>query len=176
MLPKGLDALDSAYKEAMERIQGQVADSQELAKQVLSWIACAKTPLTTLELRHALAVEIGEPELDEENLPEVEDMVSVCAGLVIVDEASNIIRLCITPPKNILSEHGYLGSLMLRPISQRPALPIYRLIALISVSVKRMKSLRPDCARMFFMITRLTIGDIMLAQLQQRRNNWSCIS
>ena len=77
----------------MERIQGQVADSHELAKQVLSWIACAKTPLTTLELRHALAVEIGEPELDEENLPEVEDMVSVCAGLVTVDEESNIIRL-----------------------------------------------------------------------------------
>jgi Ankyrin repeats (3 copies) len=93
MLPKGLDALDSAYKEAMERIQGQVADSQELAKQVLSWIACAKTPLTTLELRHALAVEIGEPELDEENLPDVEDIISVCAGLVTVDEESDIVRL-----------------------------------------------------------------------------------
>ena len=77
----------------MERIQGQVADSQELAKQVLSWIACAKRPLTTLELRHALAVEIGEPELDEENLPEIEDMVSVCAGLVTVDEESDIVRL-----------------------------------------------------------------------------------
>jgi hypothetical protein len=92
-LPKGLDALDSAYKEAMERIEGQVADSQELAKQVLSWIVCAKTPLTTLELRHALAVEVGDPELDEENLPEVEDMVSVCAGLVTVDEESDIVRL-----------------------------------------------------------------------------------
>jgi hypothetical protein len=77
----------------MERIEGQIADSQELAKQVLSWIACAKRPLTTSELRHALAVEIGESELDEDNLPEVEDMVSVCAGLVIVDEESDIIRL-----------------------------------------------------------------------------------
>ena len=77
----------------MERIEGQVADSQELAKQVLSWIACAKRPLTTLELRHALAVEIDEPELDEENLPEIEDMVSVCAGLVTVDEESDIVRL-----------------------------------------------------------------------------------
>ena len=33
------------------------------------------------------------PKLDEENLPEIEDMVSVCAGLVTIDEESNIIRL-----------------------------------------------------------------------------------
>jgi hypothetical protein len=92
-LPKGSEAYDQAYCEAMERIEGQVADSQELAKQVLSWITCAKRPLTTSELRHALAVEKGESELDEENLPEIEDMVSVCAGLVTVDEKSEIIRL-----------------------------------------------------------------------------------
>ena len=77
----------------MERIEGQVADSQELAKQTLSWITCARRPLTTLELRHALAVEVGEPKLDEENLPEIEDIISVCAGLVTVDEESDIIRL-----------------------------------------------------------------------------------
>jgi hypothetical protein len=80
-LPKGSEAYDHAYKEAMERIEGQVANSQELARQVLAWITCARRPLTTLELRHAFAVEIGESELDEENLPEIEDMVSVCAGL-----------------------------------------------------------------------------------------------
>lgn len=92
-LPKGSDALDNAYKEAMERIEGQILDSRELAKQVLSWISCAKRPLTTLELQHALAVEMVDLELDEENLPEIEDMISVCAGLVTVDEESGIIRL-----------------------------------------------------------------------------------
>jgi hypothetical protein len=86
-------ALYDAYKEAMERIKRQNGDSPELAKQVLSWITCAKRSLTTLELRHALAVEMGESELDETNLPGIEDMVSVCAGLVTVDEQSNIIRL-----------------------------------------------------------------------------------
>jgi hypothetical protein len=92
-LPTGSEAYGHAYKEAMERIKGQVTDSQELAKQVLSWITCAKRPLTTLELRHALAVEIGESALDKENLPEIEDIVSVCAGLVTIDQESNIIRL-----------------------------------------------------------------------------------
>jgi ankyrin repeat protein len=77
----------------MERIGGQVKDQEELAKQVLSWITCAKRLLTTLELQHALAVEVGESALDEENLPQIEDMVSVCAGLVAVDKESKIIRL-----------------------------------------------------------------------------------
>jgi hypothetical protein len=92
-LPSGSDAYDYAYKDAMIRIEGQVADQKELAKQVLLWITCANRPLNTLELQHALAVEVGESELDEENLPQIEDMVSVCAGLVTVDEESGIIRL-----------------------------------------------------------------------------------
>ncbi|KAH6670383.1 ankyrin repeat-containing domain protein [Halenospora varia] len=92
-LPSGSNAYDHAYKEAMIRIEGQMSDQGELAKQALSWITCANRPLTTLELQHALAVEMDESELDEENLLEIEQMVSVCAGLVTVDEESHVIRL-----------------------------------------------------------------------------------
>jgi hypothetical protein len=77
----------------MDRIEGQLEDQEELAKQVLSWITCGKRPLTTLELQHALAIEVGDSELDKDNLPQVEDILSVCAGLVTVDEESSIIRL-----------------------------------------------------------------------------------
>jgi 23S rRNA A1618 N6-methylase RlmF len=73
----------------MERINSQVKDQEELAKQVLWWITYAKRPLTTSELQHALAVEISESQLDEDNLPQVEDMISVCARLATVDEESN---------------------------------------------------------------------------------------
>jgi hypothetical protein len=77
----------------MDRIEGQLEDQEELAKQVLSWITCGKRPLTTLELQYALAIEVGDSELDKDNLPQVEDILSVCAGLVTVDEESSIIRL-----------------------------------------------------------------------------------
>ena len=77
----------------MERIEGQLPDEEELAKQVLSWITYAKRPLTISELEYTLAVEPEESQLDKENLCRVEDMVSVCTGLVTVDEESNIIRL-----------------------------------------------------------------------------------
>jgi len=56
---------------------------------VLLWITYAKRQFTTSELQHALAVEHGASELDKENVPQVEYMVSVCAGLVVVDEATS---------------------------------------------------------------------------------------
>jgi hypothetical protein len=77
----------------MERINRQKEGFQLLANNVLLWITCAKRPLTTIELQHAIAVEIDEPELDEDNLPDIDDLISVCAGLVTIDKESNIIRL-----------------------------------------------------------------------------------
>ncbi|KAF5539155.1 ankyrin protein [Fusarium phyllophilum] len=89
----GPKAYDIAYKKAMERIAGQDQDSKELATQVLSWITCARRVLKPSELQHALAVEENDVELNEENIPQVDDMVSVCSGLVTVDDKSGVIRL-----------------------------------------------------------------------------------
>lgn len=69
----------------MERIKGQLGDQKALAQQVLAWTTCARRPLGTQELQHALAVELGDAYLDGDNLPEIEDIVSVCAGLVTVN-------------------------------------------------------------------------------------------
>ena len=77
----------------VERIEGQLPGNRARAKSVLSWITYALRPLTTGELCHALAVEPGDEELDQDNIPDIEDIVSVCAGLVTVDEESNIVRL-----------------------------------------------------------------------------------
>ncbi|KAK4679893.1 hypothetical protein QC764_208180 [Podospora pseudoanserina] len=86
-------ALTSAYNQAMMRIVGQMPGCKKLAMEVLAWITCAKRQLTTLELQHALATKPGKSELDDGDLPCIGDMVSVCAGLVTVDENSGIIRL-----------------------------------------------------------------------------------
>ncbi|KAG9250891.1 ankyrin repeat-containing domain protein [Emericellopsis atlantica] len=89
----GSEAYDRAYDDAMERIRSQGPDQEELAKQVLSWIVRATRALKKEELQHALAVELAESDLDEDNLPQVEDMVAVCAGLVAVDENGDTIHL-----------------------------------------------------------------------------------
>ncbi|KAI6765005.1 hypothetical protein HG531_012104 [Fusarium graminearum] len=88
-----VQVLARAYGQAMERINGQMPGKKELAMKVLSWITCAKRQLTTSELQHALATKTGKSELDHGDLTHIGDMVSVCAGLVTVDEESGIIRL-----------------------------------------------------------------------------------
>ena len=92
-LPKGSKALDLAYKEALQRIESQKPGCQQLAKSIMSWIVCAQKQLTTPELRYALAIEDESPELDEDNLPDVSEVIAVCAGLVIIDEKSDVVRL-----------------------------------------------------------------------------------
>jgi hypothetical protein len=77
----------------MEKIEGQVADSQEFARQVLAWIIYIRRFLIILEFRYAFTVEIGESELGKENFPEMENTISVCADLITVDKENDIIRL-----------------------------------------------------------------------------------
>ncbi|KAK2809089.1 hypothetical protein FQN50_004143 [Emmonsiellopsis sp. PD_5] len=85
--------LADAYKQAMERINGQKHGLRNLAIRVLSWITCATRPLTISELQHALAIRVGKLDLDEGDMPDIGIMASVCLGLVTVDKESNIIRL-----------------------------------------------------------------------------------
>ena len=85
--------LANVYDRIMERIADQKPGLKSLAMSVLPWIIYAKRPLTTSELQHALAVEADQLEVDEENLPQIEDMGSSCTGLVTVDEKTKIIRL-----------------------------------------------------------------------------------
>jgi ankyrin repeat protein len=92
-LSKGSQALDIAYKDAIQRIDNQPEGHRGVAKDVISWIVHAKRRLTTEELREALAIEPGSKSLDEENFTEIEEVVNSCAGLVTIDDESHIIRL-----------------------------------------------------------------------------------
>ncbi len=89
-LPK---ELDETYDQAMQRIQNQDEGQAALAHRVLYWISYSLRPLTLAELQHALAVELGDVDLDEDGLYETDLIASVCAGLVTVDRESNQIRL-----------------------------------------------------------------------------------
>ncbi|KAI4215997.1 MAG: hypothetical protein LQ351_001493 [Letrouitia transgressa] len=90
-LPKGLDA---TYDEAMSRIDQQGEEDVRLAEQVLSWISFAVRPLKLAELREALSVEPGAREIDDSAAPDEELITSVCAGLVVIDRKSEVVRLC----------------------------------------------------------------------------------
>jgi ankyrin repeat protein len=104
-LPKGSEALSTAYQEALDRIDSQQPGFRKLAQQVLAWTTYSQRPLTVGELQHALAVEVGTTEIDAENdLEEFSEMVSVCAGLVTIDPESNVIRLVHHTAQNFLEQ------------------------------------------------------------------------
>ncbi|KAL3445838.1 hypothetical protein BJX65DRAFT_138329 [Aspergillus insuetus] len=88
-----LQLLSEAYDQAMEKINSQREGYHRLARNALSWIVFSKKALQTSVLQDALAVELENTEFNPTNRPEVGSIVSVCAGLVAVDEESNVIRL-----------------------------------------------------------------------------------
>ncbi|KAJ7450804.1 ankyrin repeat-containing domain protein [Mycena latifolia] len=85
--------LTSTYDEVMERINQQNTEDRHLARRTLSWISHIKRLLHILELQEALAVEEGTPQLDPDNLLAVDTILSVCAGLVVVNEEDGLVRL-----------------------------------------------------------------------------------
>ncbi|KAK3367661.1 hypothetical protein B0H63DRAFT_504525 [Podospora didyma] len=87
------EQLRSAYHRTMERIMGQGPEPLKLATQAVTWITCAERVLTAVELQHAIAVNDGDTKLKGDNIPIINRIVSVCAGLVIVDTNSGTIRL-----------------------------------------------------------------------------------
>ncbi|KAF7350253.1 NACHT and ankyrin domain protein [Mycena venus] len=88
-LPKGLNA---TYDSAMKRIEGQGDKNKQIAYSTLTWVVNAKRPLSVSEIQTALAVEPDSRELDKDNVMEMETILTVCAGLIIVDKDS-LVRL-----------------------------------------------------------------------------------
>ncbi|KAJ6537649.1 ankyrin repeat-containing domain protein [Mycena capillaripes] len=77
--------LKGTYDEIMERIQRQNEEDRMLALSTLCWVSNAKRPLSIFELKVALAIDPGATEFDVDNMVEIDIIISVCAGLVIVD-------------------------------------------------------------------------------------------
>lgn len=92
--------LDELYRQTLERIQNQAGDDGAFGMRILSWITHARRPLSVDELRYGLAAEHNDDddegdleEFDEDNLLSPGSLVDVCAGLVVIDSTSRIIRL-----------------------------------------------------------------------------------
>lgn len=112
-LAHGTDAYDEAYRNTMLRIFLQLLDQKDLAIQTLTWVVHARRPLTTIELRHALSVEVGEREFFEDNMPNIQDTISACCGLVTIDEESDNIRLIHSTAQELFERRGieyFLGA------------------------------------------------------------------
>ena len=78
--------LDTTYDQVLIRIRNQEPEHAALALRILGWIRHAHRPLKIRELQHALAVESGDSHLDEDGIPDIGLILTVCAGIVTIRE------------------------------------------------------------------------------------------
>jgi hypothetical protein len=95
--------LNATYDDALKRIEN--SGNVETALKILYWTASAVRPLELEELLHALAVEPDDHEFDEENVL-LEDVTSLCAGLIEVDRTSRVVRLAHYTTQDYLKNKG----------------------------------------------------------------------
>ncbi|KAF8963113.1 ankyrin repeat-containing domain protein [Flammula alnicola] len=89
-LPSGVHAM---YSSTVARIESQSGDDSSLAMRALLWLTYAVRPLRVIELQHALAISNDAGIFDLDDVTEKSLLVSVCCGLVVVDQETDIIRL-----------------------------------------------------------------------------------
>ncbi|KAL9074029.1 MAG: hypothetical protein Q9157_004538 [Trypethelium eluteriae] len=86
--------LGEVHDEEIKRIDRQHEEDRLLARRTLCWISYAQRPLATTELCNALAIIPDDQVVDVDNPYDLktEDIISVCAGLVTVDDEGGIIH------------------------------------------------------------------------------------
>ena len=102
--------LGDAYSAALGQIKGQGGEKERLGMAALMWISHAERPLKLDELCHALAVEIGSPNINSDDIPSIGTLLACCQGLVAVDKETSTIRLIHFTLQEYLWAHPELFS------------------------------------------------------------------
>ena len=89
----------------LDRVKGQGREKSRLGMAALMWISHSERPLKANELCHALAVEIGSPNLNTDNVPSIGALLDCCQGLVAVDKEASTVRLIHFTLQEYLRSH-----------------------------------------------------------------------
>ena len=98
--------LDESYDETIHRIESQPQEVSELAKRVLLWVCKSFRPLSFTEFQHALAVEPEMTEVDDDDIDDGDTLLSICAGLVVIDEEVRTLRFVHFTTQDYLERHS----------------------------------------------------------------------
>ena len=105
--------LGRKYDEAMERVHDQESDRKHVALKKLAWISDAFRSLSLRELQHAVAIQHQETDLDEELIMNRASITAMCAGLVVIDQRTNLMNLFHYTTKNYFEQIHFGSSLII---------------------------------------------------------------
>ncbi|KAL8888658.1 MAG: hypothetical protein Q9192_006142, partial [Flavoplaca navasiana] len=117
--------INDLYDDAIARIESQNQDYRTLAEKALRWVAYAFRPLPVHALQEAVAIELVKPGehksddegiedlndeaiqfIDDEAIPSIGSILDVCAGLLIHDETSGLVRLVHYTAQDYFDAHA----------------------------------------------------------------------
>ena len=102
--------LGDAYGATLDRIKGQGGEKSRIGMAALMWISYSERPLKVDESCHALAVEIGSPNLNTDNVPSIRTVLTCCQGLVSVyKEASTVGLIHFTVQEHLRAHPELFG-------------------------------------------------------------------
>lgn len=90
----GSASYDRAYYNTVTRILDQDQELRDIALKTILILSLVRRPLTADELCHALAIEPGPTaaDFDEDNVPDLDFVLSSCGGLVIFQPENGILQ------------------------------------------------------------------------------------
>ena len=104
-LPYGTEKLKETYDQALTRIKDTRSGKGDLARTILKWVVYSQRPLLVQELIQILAVDTGDTSFDKDSCPPAEVLDSLCAGLVIVDNSTHIVRVVHKTAQEYFQRH-----------------------------------------------------------------------
>jgi len=99
----GASAYNKVYDNIMNRIESQSQEEATAAKDVLAWLTFTKRPLKVKEFSIAVSLKEFNSYLNKESLKDIERLVSVCRGLVVVDAQNSTVTLIHATTKEYLN-------------------------------------------------------------------------
>ncbi|THZ44093.1 hypothetical protein D6C87_03845 [Aureobasidium pullulans] len=89
------DSYKTVYEQTLRRVTSDdnPMSKRNLALTILCYLFFAKRPLRIEELSHALAVREGSVYFDEDHIPDVAVIIRSCAGLIVLDDSSNMVNM-----------------------------------------------------------------------------------
>ncbi|KAF8891630.1 ankyrin repeat-containing domain protein [Gymnopilus junonius] len=123
--------LDKMYMATLERIETQNKADASLAKSALVWLTHAVRSLSTKELEHALAAQLGSSctiKGINDYITPIGMVADFCCGLVIIDEKSQMVRLAH------YTVHNFFRDIALKPLSIPLSFPLSTPHTLITTS------------------------------------------
>lgn len=102
------ESRERTFEEALKRIRRRESQFPDMALHVLSWVAFSLQPITVKEVSYAFALRKHADSLNTDYRPSEHQLVSSCAGTVVVDSQTGLLRSAHEAVMRYIRGSGFL--------------------------------------------------------------------